>query len=191
MSNTNNAANVSTGKPKVGGSIFKAPLGTTLPTDATTALNNAFKNVGYISEDGVKNGRETNYEPIKAWGGDVVLNSMTESSDKFSFTMIETRNAEVLKTVFGEDNVTVDSTTGAISVSVKAQDGEAYAWVIEMLLAGGIPKRIVIPNGQVTEAEEINYKDDEAVGYGVTVSAIPDSSGNTHYEYYGGTQSGE
>ena len=56
MSSTpNNAQNVSVAKPKVGGAIFVAPLGTDLPTDATTALDAAFQNVGYISEDGLTN----------------------------------------------------------------------------------------------------------------------------------------
>ena len=34
-----NVENVTTGKPKVGGAVYRAPVGTTLPTDATTALN--------------------------------------------------------------------------------------------------------------------------------------------------------
>ena len=39
----NNKDNVSTGKPKVGGAVFTAAAGSTLPTDATTALDEAFK----------------------------------------------------------------------------------------------------------------------------------------------------
>ena len=35
--------NVTTGKPKKGGAIFRAPLGTTLPVDAKSALDPAFK----------------------------------------------------------------------------------------------------------------------------------------------------
>ena len=39
---------VNVGKPFVAGGIWRAPVGTTLPTDATTALHSSFISVGYI-----------------------------------------------------------------------------------------------------------------------------------------------
>ena len=51
----NVVANVTTGKPKVSGAIYRAALGTTLPTDATTALGDGFACLGYVSEDGFVN----------------------------------------------------------------------------------------------------------------------------------------
>ena len=44
-----NTQNVSQAKPKVGGAVYYAPIGSTLSTDATTALDVAFKSLGYIS----------------------------------------------------------------------------------------------------------------------------------------------
>ena len=69
----NNTAYINAGKPKVGGAFYIAPAGTTLPTDATTALTNAFVCAGYISDAGFKNNNARETAEVKAWGGDIVL----------------------------------------------------------------------------------------------------------------------
>ena len=101
----NNAGQVTAGKPKIGGSVFRAPLTATLPTDAVTSLGGEFINQGYCSDDGFKNNMGITTETVKAWGGDVVLTTQTEKTDEFTVTLIETMNEDVLKTVFGESRV--------------------------------------------------------------------------------------
>ena len=92
---TNNSANVTAGTPKVGGAFFHAPLGTDLPTDAKTALDAAFKNLGYISEDGLTESTSIDTNTVKAWGGDVVMVNQTGKTTTFSLTLIEALNEEV------------------------------------------------------------------------------------------------
>lgn len=179
---SNNAQYVTTGKPKKGGSAYRAPLGSKLPVSATEALDPAFKSLGYISVDGLTNANSPASDKIKAWGGDTVLNFQTEKPDTFKFNMIEALNLEVLKAVYGDDNVSGDLTAG-IHVKANSTEQVECCWVFDMVMKGNVAKRIVVPCASVTAVEEIVYKDNGAVGYNTTISAVPDEGGDTHHEY--------
>lgn len=177
-----NAKNVSTAKPKVGGAVYSAPLGTLLPKNATEELDNKFVSLGYISEDGMTNENSPESENIKAWGGDTVASVQTDKEDTFTYTLIEATNINVLKEVYGQGNVEGDLDTG-ITIKANSKELEEHCLVVDMILKGGNLKRIVIPNGKVSELGEITYGDEDAIGYETTVTGIPDEDGNTHYEY--------
>ena len=176
------SSNVTAAKPKVGGAIYIAPVGSTLPTDATATLDNAFKELGYASEDGLTNNNTPESDTIKAWGGDTVLTLLTAREDTFGVTLIEAMDPEVLKLVYGDTNVTGTLATG-ITVNANAGDLGEHAFIIDMVLKDNAVKRIVIPIGKVTEIGEITYSDSDAVGYELTITCSADASGNTHYEY--------
>lgn len=183
-----NAQNVTASKPKTGGAVFRAPLGTKLPASATEALDPAFKSLGHISEEGLTNTNSPTSEKLKAWGGDTVLNFQTEKPDTFKFKMIEAHNVEVLKSIYGDDNVTGDLSTG-IHVKANSKQQDDYCWVFDMVQKGNVAKRIVVPYASVTNVGEIIYADNKAVSYDTTISAVPDANGDCHHEYMVGPAS--
>lgn len=182
----NTATNVSTGKPNISGAVYVAPLNTQLPEDATTSLGDAYTCLGYVSENGLENNNEMDVSEIKAWGGAIIYRSLNGLTDSFSLALLEVKNVDVLKAVYGDANVS-ENANGDITVSVKADDPQEKVWVFDLALRGGIAKRIVIKDGAVTARETITYNDSDAIAYGITVSAYPDSAGNTHTEYIEGS----
>ena len=181
----NTVSNVSTGKPNPAGALYWAPLGTTLPTDATTALDNAFKALGYVSEDGLTNADTIETETIKAWGGDIVDTPITDHTDTFAAKLLEILNIDVLKLVYGDDNVSGTLATG-ITVKSNSSDRTAGVFVCDMALRDGAKKRIVAPNAKLTELGEIQYVDNDVAGYDATLTAMSGGftgDNDTHKEY--------
>lgn len=175
--------NVTTGKPAVSGGVWIGDAGSTLPSDATTAIDTAtYTALGYVSEDGLTNSNSPESDTGKAWGGDIVITYQTEKPDTFQFTLIEAKNEDVLAAVYGSDNVSGSILTG-ITVEANGTEAEEHVWVFDMVMRNNTLKRIVVPSGKVTEVGDISYTDEDMVGYELTVQAFPDSSNNTHYEY--------
>ena len=186
MSNNNtDVNNVTTGKPRVTGAVFRAPAGTTPPDSAKTELSAEFQSMGYISEDGMTNSASRTTEDVKAWGGDVVLSPQTEKTDQFSLKFIEVLRTSVLEAVRGETNVS-GSLDDELVVRENSKELEAGVWVIDTILTGGVLERTVIPNGKVTEVGDVVWKDNEAMGYDSTIKAFPyaEWDNDTHREFY-------
>lgn len=159
----------------VTGAAHYAPAGTPLPTDATTALPAAFLEAGYISSDGVTRAHSTSTNDIQAWQNSAVVRTVvTKDTLTFKFAMLETNDVA--------EQIYYGTVPTAGMVAGKAGAGVRGVWVFDVI-DGAKLERIVVPDGQVTAWDDIAYKGTDAVMYGVTVTAYPDTSGNSDYKY--------
>lgn len=182
--NKNNKENVSEAKPKITGSVFKAPTTVTPPTTADAELGEDFKCCGYVSEDGITFTKSEESEAVKAWGGVVVKHLDGDFSDGFKLKYIEALNEEVLKEYHGEGAVTGTLETG-ITINVAPNMQEEKMIVVDMLLnKGKVLKRTVIPRCKVTKTSDVTYVDNKTIEYEVEYSCeVGYDDGSYHKEY--------
>lgn len=161
--------------PKATGALRWAPLGTTLPTDAKAALDAAFVDLGYIGEDGFTESNSRDITKKKAFGGSTVKILQTDYTATVSFTFLESVNANVLKAVFGEDNVTVTPAAGANGNQVRVSKNKAIlphkSWVIDTI-DDDKHYRSVIADGQVMTIGDITIVHTDTIMYTVTIEAF-------------------
>lgn len=156
------------------GAAAVAPTGSTAPTDSTTALNAAFKDLGFISEDGLTEAVNQSTNEVKAWDGTVVRKVLTGAEKTFKIKFLES-NGNVLDLYYSKPtNAVVGGKTTLTVKPILSRDLRAFVFDV---LDGTKHKRIWIPNGEVTDRGEISYKNGEASSYEVTITAYPDSNG--------------
>ncbi|POH63957.1 hypothetical protein C3B59_10460 [Cryobacterium zongtaii] len=183
----NIADNAIVGKPAVSGGILVAPVATALPTDESTPPNAAFDSVGYLGDSGFSRQEKLDSELKRAWGGDPLVTIVKSTDYTAKFTLAEYLNAITQALIYGDDNVTFTAATVAagnkLAIVGKSAASPHKAWIIEVF-SGAAKGRIVFPDAQITERDDVEYKDDDIAARGVTITLFPDAEGNYFYEYW-------
>ena len=184
----NVAANAIVGKPAVAGGVSVANLGTTLPANESTQLGAAFASVGYLGDAGLTRTEKTDSDTKKAWGGDtlVVLDKGTTYTAKF--VLAEYLNPVVQKLLYGDGNVTATAATSSagnkLAIIGKQLGSLPHKVIAIQMFSGPAVGRILFPDAQITDRGDVVYKDDDIAAREVTLTLLPDASGNYFYEYW-------
>ena len=73
-------------------------------------------------------------QDIKDWGGDTVLSVGTGRKETFQMTFIQSLDPDVLKEVYGQENVKIASGNKLVTVDHNAKDMPHRVFVIEMIM---------------------------------------------------------
>lgn len=186
------SANVTFSKPGASanksGYIWVAPLGATIPADATTELDTAFVGLGYLSEDGLTEPASlTAGDDIVAAGGDTVAQADPTFSKTWTGTCIEALNEDLLKVAYGSSNVTVEAASptkdGTITIKERAGDLEHHVIVIDEMLKGGRKRRNVMPDATFLITGDISHVHTALVNFEFTINAYPTATKPAQTQY--------
>ena len=179
---TGNTQNVYAAEPSATGAAFAAPLGSTLPTSVDIALDAAFVSLGYVGEDGITETTDRSTDEKKDMGMDVVKVLQTDYTHEFSFVLLESLNANVLKAIYGAENVTVTPATSThgtqVTVRKTSKKLPKQAWVFDTMDSElGAKYRNVVGQGQVTSVGDVVLAASDTIEYEVTLKVFKMPSG--------------
>ncbi len=165
---------VNLGSGKASGYFYHAPAGTALPASPLAELAESWKEVGYISEEGISWATGRSSEPMKDWANKIRRQLQSEPTGTVAAPIIST-TAEVLKTIFGDDNVTetqASSDHGKL-VSVAVAEGvvsgeEAFLFIMK---DGDDALMLGTTNGYITALEDVTFAPGTPITWSATVSA--------------------
>lgn len=140
------------------GQVLCAPLGTALPTDVTTVLNVAFKDLGLLTDDGVTDDPGRGVKNILALGG-LNVRSFVETEEPTIKVVCLEENAVVQGVI--NPGGTPATTTGVTTIPLTQHQPNPMAFVI-VNRDGGITSRQTITRGEILEVGPRVMKADAA-----------------------------
>lgn len=162
-------------KTVVGGVLYRAPLGTALPSSAESTLPGAYVDMGYWAEDG------STLTPVPgdtveiiAHTGATVISRQKKGNITLEFPFIETTK-DVFETYW--------DTTVAADGSYEIQGGSAnkeYILVYDRLYSDNTSDRIVAQRANIAERAGQTNSEGDALTYGMTFQTLEPAGGGAH-----------
>ena len=157
--------------------VINAPL----PTDASTQLDVAFQEVGYVTADGLTEATNQDLTDIFAWQGNALIRTIQgQYTKQFTFAAAET-NLVTLGVQY--PGSTINQTAEGVSIAEKSPTPDVRNWVLHGI-DGSRALRLVIPRGQVVERGDVVWSAENITVYEWTLRAYPDTSNVVVYRYY-------
>lgn len=136
------------------------------------------KNLGYISDDGVEEGRDEDKKEWIPWQENTPIRSdITKSVVTLKFVLWQSNKLTTGYYYGVKDEDIVENPDGSFQFDEKGKPDLAYNQVYLDVLDKGRIRRTILANAQVSERGSVKYKTDEMIGYEVTVTAYPGPQG--------------
>lgn len=163
------------------GVLFVAPVGTPMPKNAVEKLDEAFQDMGTISDAGVTQNIERETTKVKNYGGETIYVLQNSYDNTFDIEVVESVNAVTLKGIFGDANVDNSDPNNIVVKHNKAKLARCSV-VVDHLIDQGLVRHAV-EVGQITLSGEVNRTHEDIVKYKLKVDTFPGSDGNNLMEY--------
>lgn len=155
------------------GMLYKAPVGTTLPSYPSASLS-SWKEVGAIDENGITWTPNKDSEPIRNWAKIIERLKASTEGGIIKFNLLYT-NQDTFEFLFGEDNVEVTAATAEhgnlVSVDVEAGVSAPACALVFLMKDGDDMIMLASENATVTTLDDISFVPTDPILYGTSVES--------------------
>lgn len=157
-------------------------INATLPTDASSAIDAAFSEIGAVSSDGITEATNQDRTDFFIWQNNALARRVPgQSTKEFTFSAAETNLVTLGVNYPGS---TITQTSEGVTVQEKPPETDVRNWVLHGIDGSNRALRLVIPRGEVTGRGNVVWAGTNVTVYEWTLASYVDPSGFWAYRYY-------
>lgn len=166
------------------GAVYSHEPGATItpPTNASSALDVDFEEVGAISSEGLTEATSQDATDVFIWQKNALVRRLKGNYTKtFQFAAAEVKLFNL--GLHYSKGSTVTSTTEGASVVEKPPVEDVRAWVLHGV-DGARAQRVYLPRAEITDRGDVVWSSEGITVYEWTLTAYIDAAGAVAYRYY-------